>query len=83
MRRASIRPLIDATSDAGRLAELGPLHWTQRFGRLERLPWSTNPVVAEVVVRLAKIRPHHRVLDPFCGTGTLLLAAQRNARPPR
>jgi tRNA G10 N-methylase Trm11 len=45
------------------------------------VPWSTNPVVAEVVVRLAKIRPHHRVLDPFCGTGTLLLAAQRNARP--
>jgi tRNA (guanine6-N2)-methyltransferase len=62
-------------------AEVGPLYWTRRFGRLERLPWSTNPVVAEVVVRLAKIRPQHRVLDPFCGSGTLLVAAHRQARP--
>jgi len=65
----------------GWVAEIGPLYWTRRFGRLERLPWSTNPVVAEVVVRLAKIRPEHRVLDPFCGSGTLLLAAHRQARP--
>ncbi|TCO47888.1 putative RNA methylase family UPF0020 [Kribbella antiqua] len=63
--------------DNGWVAEIGPLYWTQRFGRLERLPWSTNPVVAEVVVRLAKIRANHRVLDPFCGSGTLLLAARR------
>jgi tRNA (guanine6-N2)-methyltransferase len=63
----------------GWVAEIGPLYWTQRFGRLERLPWSTNPVVAEVVVRLAKIREKHRVLDPFCGSGTLLLAARRQA----
>jgi SAM-dependent methyltransferase len=66
---------------AGWIAEIGPLYWTKRFGRLERLPWSTNPVVAEVVVRLAKIRPENRVLDPFCGSGTLLLAAHRQARP--
>lgn len=66
---------------AGWIAEIGPLYWTRRFGRLERLPWSTNPVVAEVVVRLAKIRPGHRVLDPFCGSGTLLLAAHRQAHP--
>jgi tRNA (guanine6-N2)-methyltransferase len=65
----------------GWIAEIGPLYWTRRFGRLERLPWSTNPVVAEVVVRLAKIRPEHRVLDPFCGSGTLLLAAHRRAEP--
>ncbi|RZU14018.1 putative RNA methylase family UPF0020 [Kribbella rubisoli] len=56
-----------------------PLSWMRRFGRLERLPWSTNPVVAEVIVRLAKIRPGHHVLDPFCGTGTILLAARRRA----
>jgi tRNA (guanine6-N2)-methyltransferase len=66
-------------STSGWVAEVGPLYWTKRFGRLERLPWSTNPVVAEVVVRLAKIRPGHRVLDPFCGSGTLLLAARRQA----
>lgn len=56
-------------------AEIGPFHWSRRFGRLERLPWSTKPVVAEVMVRLAKLHPGHRVLDPFCGSGTLLAAA--------
>jgi predicted RNA methylase len=71
--------LTESESTSGWVAEVGPLYWTKRFGRLERLPWSTNPVVAEVVVRLAKIRPGHRVLDPFCGSGTLLLAARRQA----
>jgi tRNA (guanine6-N2)-methyltransferase len=56
-------------------AEIGPFHWSRRFGRFERLPWSTKPVVAEVLVRLAKLQPGDRVLDPFCGTGTLLAAA--------
>jgi 23S rRNA G2445 N2-methylase RlmL len=51
----------------------------RRFGRSERLPWSTNPVVAEVLVRLAKIRSGHRVIDPFCGTGTILRAVRRRA----
>lgn len=49
----------------------------QRLGRPERLPWSTNLIVAEVLVRLAKIRPGHRVLDPLCGTGTILRAVRR------
>ncbi|WP_405057266.1 methyltransferase domain-containing protein [Kribbella sp. NBC_01505] len=66
-------------SEQGWVAELGPLHWPQRFGRSERLPWATNPVVAEVMVRLAKIRDGQRVLDPFCGSGTLLVAASRHA----
>ena len=61
----------------GWIGEFGPLSWTRRFGRLERLPWSTNLIVAEVLVRLAKIRPTHRVLDPFCGTGTILHAVRR------
>lgn len=56
-------------------AEIGPFHWPRRFGRLERLPWSTQPVVGEVLARLAKLQPGQRVLDPFCGTGTLLSAA--------
>lgn len=55
-----------------------PLAWTRRFGRYERLPWSTNLIVAEVLVRLAKIRPDQRVLDPFCGTGTILRATRRH-----
>lgn len=57
------------------LAELGPLHWTRRFGRLERLPWSSTPVLGATLVRLAKINAGDRVVDPFCGTGTLLLLA--------
>jgi ubiquinone/menaquinone biosynthesis C-methylase UbiE len=61
------------------MAEIGPLSWMRRFGRSERLPWSTNPVVAEVLVRLAKIRSGHRVIDPFCGTGTILRAVRRRA----
>ncbi|WP_410789307.1 TRM11 family SAM-dependent methyltransferase [Kribbella sp. C-35] len=61
----------------GWIAEFGPLSWTRRFGRSERLPWSTNFVVVEVLVRLAKIHPTHRVLDPFCGTGTILHAVRR------
>lgn len=63
----------------GWVAEIGPLFWTRRFGQLERTPWSTNPVVAEILVRLAKLRDQHRVLDPFCGTGTLLMAAHSTA----
>lgn len=58
-------------------AAFEPLSWVRRFGRLERLPWSTNLVVAEVLTRLAKIRTGQLVLDPFCGTGTILLAVRR------
>ncbi|MGW7682345.1 TRM11 family SAM-dependent methyltransferase [Kribbella sp. NPDC054772] len=59
------------------VVEYGPLTWTRRFGRPERLPWSTNLIVAEVLVRLAKIHPTQRVLDPFCGTGTILRSVRR------
>jgi tRNA G10 N-methylase Trm11 len=62
-------------------AEIGPFHWSRRFGKLERLPWSTKPVVAEVLVRLAKLQADDRVLDPFCGTGTLLAAAGATGDP--
>lgn len=67
---------LTCTAD-GWIAEIGPLSWMRRFGRLERLPWSTTPVVAEVLVRLAKVRAGQRVVDPFCGTGTILLAVRR------
>lgn len=67
---------LTRTAD-GWIAQVGPLSWMRRFGRLERLPWSTTPLVAEVLVRLAKVHHDHRVLDPFCGTGTILLAVRR------
>jgi tRNA (guanine6-N2)-methyltransferase len=70
-------------SGDGWIAEFGPLSWTRRFGCPERLPWSTNLVVAEVLVRLAKIQPGQHVVDPFCGTGTILLAVRRRTPTAR
>jgi SAM-dependent methyltransferase len=64
-------------------AELGALYLTQRFGELRRTPASTNPVIAAVLVRLAKIEPGQSVLDPFCGAGTLLVLAGEMAAPGR
>lgn len=63
------------SDDDGWAAQIGPLHWSRRNGRLERLPWSTPAALADVLVRMAKIRTGHRVLDPCCGSGTLLVAA--------
>jgi SAM-dependent methyltransferase len=63
--------------------EIGALFLTQRFGELRRTPASTNPVVAAVMIRLAKIEPGQLVLDPFCGAGTLLVYAAEMARPGR
>jgi tRNA (guanine6-N2)-methyltransferase len=64
-------------------AEIGALFLTRRFGELLHTPASTNPVVAAVLIRLAKIEPGQPVLDPFCGAGTLLVYAAEMARPGR
>jgi tRNA (guanine6-N2)-methyltransferase len=64
-------------------AEIGALFLTQRFGELLRTPASTNPVVAAVLIRLAKIEPGQVVADPFCGAGTLLVYAAEMAEPGR
>ncbi len=69
---------VNVTRDG---TELGALYLTQRFGELARTPASTNPVVAAVMVRLAKIEPGQPVLDPFCGAGTLLVLAAAMAEP--
>lgn len=37
------------------------------------LPASLKPAVARAMVRLSAPRPSDRVLDPFCGAGTLLI----------
>jgi tRNA (guanine6-N2)-methyltransferase len=63
--------------------EIGALYLTRRFGELARTPASTNPVIAAVMVRLAKIQPGQTVLDPFCGAGTLLVLAGDMAEPGR
>lgn len=71
------------SDDDGVIAEIGALHWTKRFGALRRAPASTNPVIAAVMTRLAKIDAGHTVLDPMCGAGSLLVEAGRAARPAR
>lgn len=61
------------------VAEVGGMFLTARLGELARLPASTTPVIADVMTRLAKLRPGHTVLDPFCGAGTLLVTAARRS----
>lgn len=73
---------IDNAS-GGLVAEVGELYLTERFGQLLRAPASTNPVIAAVMVRLAKIENGQTVLDPFCGAGTLLVLAGEMAKPGR
>ncbi len=43
-----------------------------RSYKIEHRPASLRPTVAAAMVRLAEIKPKHRVLDPMCGAGTLL-----------
>ena len=70
---------VNLTDEGGAwTAQVGALHWTRRFGSLERQPWSTTPIVAEVLVRLLKPTPGATVLDPTCGTATLLIAVDRH-----
>lgn len=59
-------------------AQIGALHYSRRFPAYDRTPWSTNPLVAETLIRLAKPTPGAWVHDPCCGTGTVLVAAHYN-----
>lgn len=66
-------------SDGRWVAQIGSLHWARRFGRLARLPWSTTPLIGEVMARMVKPQTGTVVLDPCCGTATLLVAVDRLA----
>lgn len=57
------------------VAQFGPLFHSSRFPKLRRIPASTNPVVAAVMVRLLP-RGWGLLLDPLCGAGTLLIEAK-------
>lgn len=57
------------------VAEVGLLHYSNRIAALARQEVSTTPVVAAVLCRLAKLDQSDRVLDPFCGSGTILFEA--------
>jgi tRNA (guanine6-N2)-methyltransferase len=60
------------------VAQVGSLFLTARLGALARVPASTTPIIAEILVRLAKVRPGDVVLDCFCGAGTNLLTVARH-----
>jgi len=52
----------------------------QRHYKLEHFPASLRPTMAAAMVRLAELKPHHVVLDPMCGAGTILAEAHLFAR---
>jgi tRNA (guanine6-N2)-methyltransferase len=51
-----------------------------RTYKAEHLPASLRPTVAAAMVRLAEIKPHHTVVDPLCGAGTILAEVLSEAR---
>lgn len=55
-----------------------PLH--RRPYRMETVPGALHPPVASAIALLADVAPRDRVLDPFCGSGTLLIEAGRNSQ---
>ncbi|HEU5331446.1 MAG TPA: methyltransferase domain-containing protein [Actinocrinis sp.] len=57
------------------LAQVGPLYHSARFAAMERIPASTNPLIAALMVQFAKPDVGNVVYDPFCGAGTLLVEA--------
>jgi tRNA (guanine6-N2)-methyltransferase len=62
--------LDEATAVCGlRLSDASMRHRTYK---LEHRPASLRPTLAAAMVRLAGARPNERVVDPFCGAGTLL-----------
>lgn len=57
------------------LGQVGALHRSRRFPPMRRLPASTNPVVAALLIHLLQPDSGDLVYDPFCGSGTLLVEA--------
>jgi 23S rRNA G2445 N2-methylase RlmL len=68
----------DATAVCGlRLSDRTMRH---RSYKLEHLPASLRPTVAASMARLAQIKARQVVLDPMCGTGTILAETLELAR---
>jgi SAM-dependent methyltransferase len=65
--------------DGHLVAQVGALHYSRRFGPLERLPASTTPVLAFALARLLDARPGQLVYDPCCGAATILGAVLETA----
>ncbi|WUJ71522.1 methyltransferase domain-containing protein [Kribbella soli] len=75
VERSEWRVVLDGkTLWVGQRPYAVPLH--RRAWRTRTVRGSLHPPVAAAMARLAAIEPDDRVLDPFCGAGTLLLEAQ-------
>jgi tRNA (guanine6-N2)-methyltransferase len=70
--------LFDGGGFLGLRLAAGPLH--RRPYRLSSLTGTLHPPLARAAAVLAGVGPGDRVLDPFCGAGTMLLEAA--AREP-
>lgn len=67
---------VNIASNGGLLlAQVGPLYYSNRFPQMQRLPASTTPVIAAMLLQLLKPGIGQTVYDPFCGAGTLLVEA--------
>lgn len=55
------------------LAQVGALHRSSRLPAMRRIPASTSPLIAAVLVHLLNARSGDVAYDPFCGAGTLLV----------
>jgi 23S rRNA G2445 N2-methylase RlmL len=50
-----------------------PLHI--RYPRIFQHPSALNPIIAYAMLRLAEVKPGDKVLDAFCGGGTIVIEA--------
>ncbi|WGP06215.1 methyltransferase [Bacillus subtilis] len=74
-QRADWRVVLDGTRTRIAMRPFdAPLH--RRDWRARTVTGSLHPPVAAALARLARIEPGHRVVDPLCGAGTILLEAQ-------
>lgn len=69
------------TKSASLLVRLSDERLKYRSRRPPELRAALRPTIAAAMVELAGVRDGHRVLDPMCGTGTLLLEC--SARFPK
>ncbi|WP_233617596.1 TRM11 family SAM-dependent methyltransferase [Actinomadura sp. WAC 06369] len=71
---AGWRVTLDGTR-ASVLLRVGERPAHRRAYKVESVPGTLHPPVAAAMAQLADVRPGHRVVDPCCGAGTLLIEA--------
>lgn len=63
------------------LLRLTPRPLSARTWRVCNLTGGLNAALAAAMLELAQIKPHERVFNPFCGSGTLLIEQGLQAAP--